>query len=149
MTGTNNQVDMPHSNKDNWAALLQRAEQAKTLAVAPYSNFPVGAALETESGKIYTGCNIEVSSYSLTICAERVALFKALSEGETVFRRLVVSADTNDFCPPCGACRQVLIEYAPELTIMLLNTGGETKKFTISELLPEAFNEDFLKQKHP
>ncbi len=124
--------------------LINSAEAAQQRAVAPYSNFQVGAALETESGKIYSGCNIEVSSYGLTICAERVAIFKALSEGEKDFTQLVVTAKTRDFCPPCGACRQVLIDYAPNIKIFMLNSEGETKETTIAELLPEAFTRNFL-----
>ncbi len=124
--------------------LINSAEAARQRAVAPYSNFQVGAALETESGKIYSGCNIEVSSYGLTICAERVAIFKALSEGEKDFTQLVVTAKTRDFCPPCGACRQVLIDYAPNIKIFMLNSEGEAKETTIAELLPEAFTRNFL-----
>jgi len=127
--------------------LLNLARKAQTKALAPYSNFPVGAVLETKSGKLYTGCNIEVSSYGLTICAERVAMFKALSEGESEFTRLVVTANTRELCPPCGACRQVLLEYAPDLKLILLNSQGKTKETTIAALLPEAFNKDFLENR--
>ncbi|MFQ6114507.1 MAG: cytidine deaminase [bacterium] len=127
------------------SSLLNKAREAQKKAVAPFSNFPVGAALETTSGKIYTGCNIEVSSYSLTICAERVAVFKAISEGESEFNTMVIATDTTEFCPPCGACRQVLAEYAPAIKIVLVNSKGLTKHTTISELLPEAFNKNFLK----
>lgn len=135
---------MSPKKKNNYSVLFTHAKKAQRKAVAPFSHFPVGAALETKSGKIYSGCNIEVSSYSLTMCAERVAIFKAISEGETEFRTLVVVANTKEFCPPCGACRQVLAEYAPEIKIVLLNSQGETTHTTISNLLPEAFNKDFL-----
>ncbi len=128
--------------------LLDLAKEAQKRAVTPYSSFPVGAALETRNGKIYLGCNIEVSSYGLTICAERVAIFKALSEGETEFMRLVVTAETIDFCPPCGACRQVIADFAPNISIILLNSKGEVKETTINDLFPEAFNKEFLKQIH-
>jgi len=127
--------------------LLEHAKRAQQGAIAPYSNFPVGAVLETQSGKLYYGCNIEVSSYGLTICAERVAMFKALSEGERDFIRMVVTANTRELCPPCGACRQVLFEYAPNLQIILLNSQGQTRETTIAELLPEAFGREFLE--HP
>jgi cytidine deaminase len=128
-------------------SLLNKAKEAQKRAMSLFSNFPVGAALETKSGKIYSGCNIEVSSYSLTICAERVAIFKAISEGESEFKTIVVAADTKEFCPPCGACRQVLAEYAPDIKIVLLNSKGVTKETTISDLLPEAFNKDFLENR--
>lgn len=128
----------------NLSRLLAKAKEAQKRAVAPFSSFSVGAALETTAGEIYTGCNIEVSSYSLTICAERVALFKAVSEGETDFKTLVVMANTKEFCPPCGACRQVLVEYAPDIKIVLQNSNGKIKETTISNLLPEAFNKNFL-----
>lgn len=127
--------------------LAEHAKKALKYAHAPYSDFRVGAALQTRSGKIYSGCNIEVSSYGLTMCAERVAMFKALSEGETEFRKIVVTADTKEFCPPCGACRQVLADFAPHIKIVLLNAAGDTKETTIADLLPEAFSEKFLKSR--
>jgi cytidine deaminase len=127
--------------------LLNLVREAQSKAIAPFSKFPVGAVLETKSGKLYTGCNIEVSSYGLTICAERVAMFKALSEGEKEFTRLVVTANTRELCPPCGACRQVLLEYAPDLKLILLNSQGKTRETTISALLPEAFNKEFLENR--
>lgn len=133
--------------KHELSDLLEHAKQAQQKAIAPYSNFPVGAVLETKSGKLYFGCNIEVSSYGLTICAERVAMFKALSEGEREFATMVVTANTRELCPPCGACRQVLFEYAPTLKIILLNSLGKTKETTIAELLPEAFGKDFLENR--
>ena len=133
--------------KHELADLLKHAKQAQQCAIAPYSNFPVGAVLETKSGKLYFGCNIEVSSYGLTICAERVAIFKALSEGERDFTRMVVTANTRELCPPCGACRQVLYEYAPDLQIILLNSLGKTKETTIAKLLPEAFGKEFLENR--
>ncbi|MFQ5750460.1 MAG: cytidine deaminase [bacterium] len=133
--------------KTDLSTLLDLAKRAQKNAIVPYSNFPVGAALVTKSGRIFTGCNIEVSSYGLTICAERVALFKALSEGESEFSRLVVSADTKQFCSPCGACRQVLIEYAPEIQIILLNSENKIKQTMIADLLPQAFNKNILKNR--
>ncbi|RMF58597.1 MAG: cytidine deaminase [Calditrichaeota bacterium] len=124
--------------------LARAAKAAQQQAFAPYSEFPVGAALETASGKIYTGCNIENSSYSLTICAERVAVFKAVSEGETEFKKIAIATNAEAFCPPCGACRQVLSEFAPDLSVLLLNSRGETRETSIAELLPEAFDRHFL-----
>ncbi len=134
-------------NTKNLTTILDHAKQAQKKAVAPFSKFMVGAALQTKSGKIYSGCNIEVSSYGLTICAERVAIFKAISEGESEFTTIAITANTKEFCPPCGACRQVLIEFAPDLTIILLNNQGKTKQTKIADLLPEAFNKDFLEQR--
>lgn len=125
--------------------LFQAARDAREKSLAIYSGFRVGAALETADGKIYQGCNIESSSYSLTICAERVALFKALSDGEREFTRLVLTADSPQLCPPCGACRQVLWDYAPNLTIIMINNNDETKTVPLAELLPEAFDMHFLK----
>lgn len=130
--------------KDKLDELINFAKEAQQRAAAPYSNFQVGAAVAGKSGKIYAGCNIEVSSYSLTICAERVAIFKAISEGETEFTYMVVMAKTKDFCPPCGACRQVLIDYAPHIEIILVNSDGKTKQTNIAKLLPEAFTKNFL-----
>ncbi|MFQ5638645.1 MAG: cytidine deaminase [bacterium] len=135
------------SDTHKLTALLEAAQKVQAKASAPYSHFPVGAALETKDGKIYTGCNIESSSFGLTICAERVALFKAISEGENEFTRIVVKTDTNEFCPPCGACRQVLFDFAPQIEIVMQNHKGEIRKKSIVELLPEAFGKEFLKNR--
>ncbi|MCI0698008.1 cytidine deaminase [candidate division KSB1 bacterium] len=126
--------------------LITAAQQAKVQALATYSNFRVGAALETATGKIYTGCNIESSSYGLTCCAERVAIFKALSEGERDFIRISVAADTEEFCTPCGACRQVLWDYAKNLEILCINKHGALHTIQLRDLLPEAFDDHLLKQ---
>lgn len=115
--------------------------------MAPYSGFRVGAALETTSGVIYQAGNIESSSYGLTICAERLAIFKALSEGERQFWRLVIAADTEMFCSPCGACRQVLWDFAPQLEIFLLNKSGNFQQHALKDLIPEAFDSRFLNVK--
>jgi cytidine deaminase len=130
-----------------YTRLLKQAKQAQKHALATFSDFPVGAALSTKAGQIYSGCNIENSSYGLTICAERVALFKALSEGQSEFEAIAVTANTKEFCPPCGACRQVLMEHAPNLKIILLNLEGSVKELSISELLPEAFDKSFFHRK--
>jgi cytidine deaminase len=127
--------------------LAAAAQHAKAHALAPYSNFYVGAAIETAAGKIYTGCNIESSSYGLTCCAERVAIFKALSEGERDFARLAVAADTEEFCTPCGACRQVLWDYAAKLEILCVNKHGAVHRIMLQELMPEAFDDRLLTKK--
>ncbi|MCS6988134.1 MAG: cytidine deaminase [Chloroherpetonaceae bacterium] len=119
---------------------MAQAREAMSEAIAPYSNFRVGAALLTKNGAIYRGHNIEVASYSLTMCAERVALFKALSEGEREFESILIVASSGDFCAPCGACRQVLMEFAPSLVAHLVDKDGRFKSFSISELLPESFS---------
>lgn len=125
--------------------LILHAKKARQLAIARYSNFKVGAALLTKDGNIFTGCNIEVSSYGLTICAERVALFKALSEGITNFEKLAIYTETKNFCPPCGACRQVIWDFAPEISIILVNKLNQIKTFSISDFYPQAFGDHFFK----
>ena len=120
--------------------LLQMAHDARDLAQAPYSQFPVGAALLCRSGRVFTGCNVESSSYGLTICAERVALVKALSEGETQFERMAIVAKTTHEVRPCGACLQLLWEYAPDLTLILSNLDGQVQSISIAKLLPYPFD---------
>jgi cytidine deaminase len=107
----------------------------------------VGAAVRTESGKVYTGCNVESASYGLTVCAERVAIWKALSEGERNFTALAVVADTETLTPPCGTCRQIIWEFARGATIVFANLEGKSEEFHIGELLPRAFDARFLKNK--
>ena len=125
--------------------LVERARAARLGALAEYSRFKVGAALETSSGEIITGCNIENATYGLTICAERVAIFKALSDGHRTFRRIVVVADTPEPTPPCGACRQILWEYAGDIEVVLANLDGVTARHEMSDLLPGPFDKRFLK----
>jgi cytidine deaminase len=125
--------------------LIDQARKSRENAHAPFSNFKVGAALLTESGEIITGCNIENASYGLTMCAERVAIFKAISEGETKFKHLTIVADTENLTPPCGACRQIIWEFCGDVEIVLANLQGETETFQMSELLPKAFDAKFLK----
>jgi len=120
--------------------LFLKADQAKTRAFAPISGFRVGAALLTSKGKYYLGCNIENLSLSLSICAERVAFLKALSEGEREFSALCSVSDNEKIITPCGACRQLIWEFAPELTIIMGNSKGEIKQVKIADLLPQAFN---------
>ncbi|PKL82121.1 MAG: cytidine deaminase [Ignavibacteriae bacterium HGW-Ignavibacteriae-3] len=126
--------------------LSRKAVEAKSKAVATYSNFHVGAALITNDGKIYQGANIENSSYGLTICAERTAVFTAVLEGERNFKAIAVAGDTEDFLPPCGACRQVLADLCgKDLEVILTNQKGEINTFKLGDLLPYSFGEDFLK----
>lgn len=123
--------------------LIEAAKAARRFAQAKYSHFEVGAALLTAEGKIVKGANVESSSYSLTICAERVALTKALSEGFTEFKAIAIAAKDGEFCPPCGACRQLLYDYAPDLEIILTD-GRDSRIFKIDELLPHAFEDTQL-----
>ena len=116
--------------------LLEQAVIAQQKALAKYSNFRVGAALETQDGKIYLGANIENASYSLTVCAERTALFQAVLNGERDFNAIAVVSDSKDFTPPCGACRQVLIEHSGgDLDVCMFNKNGKIKKMNLHDLL--------------
>lgn len=125
--------------------LIKAAINAREKAHAPFSKFKVGAALKTKAGKIYTGCNIENASYSLTICAERVAIFKAVSEGENEFEEIAVAADTGELTPPCGPCRQIIWEFCGDIPVTMTNLKGKTETIQTSELLPRAFDAKFLK----
>lgn len=131
----------------NYRALVAAAKKAKLKAYAPYSNFRVGAAIRTKRGKVYTGCNIENSSYGLTICAERTAIFKAISEGEREFTAIAVASDDTDFCPPCGACRQVLMDLAPDIDFIMLNRKGDLRIVSLKELFPIPFGPNHLLKK--
>ena len=113
-------------------------------AYCPYSHFAVGAALECADGTVFTGCNIENAAYSPGICAERTAVAKAVSEGHTDFVRIVIAGRSAGFCVPCGVCRQVLREFAPDIEIICLNGKGEEQVFTLPELLPHSFGPEFL-----
>jgi len=124
-------------------ALRAAAEQVRDRAYAPYSGFRVGVALETDSGVVFVGCNIESASYGMTICAERSAVAAAVSAGERRFARLVLVSDAPHPIAPCGACRQVLAEFAPDLPVISC-AGPETKEWTIRDLLPAAFTGDVL-----
>ena len=121
-------------------ALVAAARAARQHAVAPYSGFRVGAALETAAGIVFTGCNLENASYGLTICAERVAMFKALSEGHRTFTRIAVVADTDAPTPPCGACRQILWEFAGDIEVVLANLERITATHCMRDLLPYPFD---------
>lgn len=125
--------------------LIETAREARLLAYAPYSNFAVGAVVESRTGQVFTGCNVENASYGLTLCAERVALCKAVSEGVRDLVRVVVIADTASPVPPCGACRQLIIELAgPEAEVVLANLAEEWTVTTAGVLLPSAFDRRFL-----
>jgi cytidine deaminase len=124
--------------------LLEAALDARQHAHAPYSHFLVGAALEDAEGRIHTGCNIENATYGLTLCAERVAVFKAMSEGVRKFRRIAVAADTETLTPPCGACRQILWEFCGDIEITLVNPRGQSETLRMKDLFPRAFDASFL-----
>jgi len=125
--------------------LIEDATAARVRSIAPFSKFLVGAALQTDEGRVFTGCNVESASYGLTVCAERVAIWKALSEGERDFARLVIVADTEQLTPPCGTCRQIIWEFCKHATIVLANLHGQKEELDIAELLPRAFDARFLK----
>lgn len=126
--------------------LITKAVEAKEAAYVPYSHFRVGAALLTKSGKIYTGCNVENVSYGATNCAERTAIFKAVSEGEREFEAIAINGDHKDYLPPCGICRQVLSEFGEaDMKVILSNSTEDYKEITLGELLPDAFSSKNLK----
>jgi len=125
-------------------SLVEAARRARENAVAKFSKFKVGAALETPDGTIITGCNVENATYGLTICAERVAMFKALSEGHRAFSRVAIVADTEDPTPPCGACRQILWEFGGDLEVILANVKRETGRHQLKDLLPLPFDNRLL-----
>lgn len=135
---------MAHINK---SALIQAAARARKSAVAPYSKFLVGAALLTQRGEIITGANVESASYGLTCCAERVALFKALTDGKKDFIAIAVVTRTAQGALPCGACRQLLAEYAPDANVFVADSAAlqKVRKFTVAKLLPGAFRGDALR----
>jgi len=125
--------------------LLRAAIEARENAYAPFSGFRVGAALETGEGKIFAGCNIENATYSLTLCAERLAAAKAISEGERRFRRIAVAADTENLTPPCGSCRQFLWEFCGDIELILVNLQGKTESYQLRDLLPRPFDVSFIR----
>ena len=124
--------------------LAEAALRARERAYAPFSNFKVGAAIEDDAGRIHTGCNIESATYGLTMCAERVAVFKAISEGARKFRRIAVAADTEALTPPCGACRQILWEVCGDIEIALINSRGQSEALRLRDLFPRPFDATFL-----
>ena len=124
--------------------LVEAALTARNNAHAPFSNFKVGAAVESDAGEIFTGCNIENATYGLTVCAERVAIFKALSEGARNFVRVAVAADTDQLTPPCGACRQILWEFCGDVDLTLVNLHGKTETLRLKDLFPRPFDASYL-----
>ena len=124
--------------------LASAALAARENAHAPYSHFGVGAALEDASGRVHTGCNVENATYGLTLCAERVAVFKAISEGARTFQRIAIAADTESLTPPCGACRQILWEFCGNIEITLLNPRGKMETLQLKDLFPRAFDASYL-----
>lgn len=125
-------------------SLIKAARRARERANAPFSRFAVGAALEDESGRVFSGCNIESASYGLSMCAERVAVFKAISEGTSKITRVAVVADTEPLTPPCGACRQILWEFCPGAELVLANLRDHRERLTIVEIFPRPFDASFL-----
>ena len=132
---------MEHFNKE----LIAAAAEVRENAYAPFSNFRVGATLITEDGEIFTGCNIESASYGLTVCAERVAIWKAISEGKHKIEQIAVVADTEELTPPCGACRQIIWEFGGDIPVIMANLKGKTETIQMKDLLPRAFDTKFLK----
>jgi cytidine deaminase len=132
-------------NKE-YKELARLAQKTRLRAFAPFSRFRVGSALLAANHKIFTGCNIENSSYGLTICAERVAIFKAISEGANKFKAIAIASDAIGFTPPCGACRQVLLDLAGDIDVILVDSNSRIKKIKLRSLLPSAFTIKHLKQ---
>ena len=133
MTMTNSQTD--------WDVLIDAAWQAREHAYAPYSGFRVGAAVQCADGSIYGGCNIENVSYGLTNCAERTAMFQAIANGKKDLHRMVICADTKEPIAPCGACRQVMVELAPQMEVLLINKEGKQIFTTVESLMPYSFSD--------
>ena len=119
--------------------LLRIAKEASLNAYVPYSGFPVGAALECEDGTVYTGCNVENAAYGDTICAERTAIFKAVSEGQRRFTRIAIYGEGQGYCMPCGSCRQVLSEFSPEMEVLCAKAGGSYVSYPLTRLMPYTF----------
>ncbi len=132
---------MDHSEKE----LIEAATAVRDHAYAPFSQFQVGAALETEDGEIIDGCNVESASYGLTVCAERVAIWKAISQGKRKIKCIAVVADTEDLTPPCGVCRQIIWEFGGDIPVVMANLKGKTETVQMKDLLPRAFDTKFLK----
>jgi cytidine deaminase len=124
--------------------LINAALAVRDRAHAPFSGFRVGAAIEDETGRVFTGCNIENATYGLTVCAERVAVFKAISEGAGKLKRIAVVADTDTLTPPCGACRQILWEFCGDAELILANLGGKQESLSVKDIFPRPFDATFL-----
>jgi cytidine deaminase len=132
---------MTHSDRE----LIDAATAVRENAYAPFSDFRVGAALETDDGEVISGCNVESASYGLTVCAERVAIWKAISQGKRKIKQIAVVADTEELTPPCGVCRQIIWEFGGDIPVILANLKGKIEVVQMSELLPRAFDTKFLK----
>ena len=132
--------------RPEYQRLVKDAIAAKKRAHAPYSRFRVGAALLASSGRVYVGCNVEISTYALTICAERTAIFKAISEGDRNFKAIAVVSDDPGYTPPCGACRQVLMDLAGNIDFLMINGKGNVKILKMNKLLPHAFGQKNLER---
>jgi cytidine deaminase len=132
---------MIHSSEE----LVAAAKTARENSYAPFSDFRVGAAIEMEDGEIIAGCNVESASYGLTVCAERVAIWKAISEGKHKIKHLAVVADTEELTPPCGVCRQIIWEFGGNVPVILANLNGKRETVEMKDLLPRAFDTKFLK----
>ena len=126
------------------SGLITKATDAKERAEARFSHFRVGAAIETAGGKVYSAFNVESSSYGLSMCAERIAIWNAVTAGESKFTRIAIVSDAKDFCTPCGACRQVMYELAGDIDVYLTNRKGDVRNYKLSSLLPEAFTSKTL-----
>ncbi len=126
------------------SGLISKATEAKENSEARFSHFRVGAAIETAGGKVYAAFNVESSSYGLSMCAERIALWSAVNAGESKFTRIAIVSDARDFCTPCGACRQVMYELAGDIDVYLTNQKGDVRNYKLSSLLPEAFTSKTL-----
>lgn len=129
---------------NEYEPLIEAAKRAREHAQAPFSHFRVGSALRAKSGKVYTGCNVENASYGLTCCAERVAIFKAISEGDRQFDAIAVVSDTNRLTPPCGACRQLIWEFCGDIPVILANLQGKVELEQSANLLPRPFDSSLL-----
>ena len=132
------------SNRASNDPLLAAALTARENAFAPFSKFKVGAAVQGIDGRIHTGCNVENATYGLTVCAERVAVFKGVSEGARRFKRVAVAADTEKLTPPCGACRQILWEFCGDVEIVLVNPKGKIESYRLKDLFPKPFDVSYL-----
>lgn len=125
--------------------LIEAAIAVRENAYAPFSSFKVGAAIEMEDGEVIDGCNVESASYGLTVCAERVAIWKAISEGKRKIKHIAVVADTEELTPPCGVCRQIIWEFGGDIPVTMANLKGKTETLQMKDLLPRAFDTKFLK----
>lgn len=132
---------MEHTEKE----LIDAAISVRENSYAPFSNFRVGSAIETDDGHIVAGCNVESASYGLTVCAERVAIWKAISEGKRKIKHIAVVADTEELTPPCGVCRQIIWEFGGDIPVIMANLQGKVETMQMKDLLPRAFDTKFLK----